>query len=51
VFSKDKTDLGKANNFDHKIELKIDYPIYVKRFPMQEVHRVSLEVQMTKVKL
>jgi hypothetical protein len=30
AFSKDKTDLGKANNYQHKIELKEDNPIYVK---------------------
>ncbi len=28
VFSKGKTDMGKANNFEHKIELKEDNPIY-----------------------
>ncbi len=46
VFSKDKTDLGKANNFEHKIDLKIDDPIYVKQFPMPEVHTVLLEGQI-----
>ena len=43
VFSKDKTDLGKANNFEHKIDLKEDNPIYVKQFPMPENHRDILK--------
>ena len=30
VFSTDKTDLGKANNFEHKIDLKKESPVYVK---------------------
>jgi hypothetical protein len=34
MFSKGKTDLGKSNNFEHKIKLKIDDPIYVKQFQM-----------------
>ncbi len=42
-FSKDKTDLGKANNVEHKIDLKKDSPFYVKQFPMPEVHRDTLE--------
>jgi hypothetical protein len=46
VFSKDKTDLGKANNSEHKIDLKKDDPIYVKQFPMPEVHRNLLEGQI-----
>jgi hypothetical protein len=38
VFSKDKTDLGMPNNFEHKIELKVVDFNYVKPFPMPEAH-------------
>jgi hypothetical protein len=46
VFSKNTIDLGKANNFEHKIELKIEDPMYVKQFPMPEVHRDLLDSQI-----
>jgi GTPase involved in cell partitioning and DNA repair len=46
VFIKNKTDLGKSNNFEHKTNLEIDDPIYVKQFPMPEVHRDLLEGQI-----
>jgi hypothetical protein len=46
VFSKYKTDLGRANHSEHKIELKVDDPIYVKQFPMPEVHRYLLKGQI-----
>ncbi len=46
VFSKDKTDLGKANNCKLKIDLKEVNPIYVKQFLMPEVHRNILEGQV-----
>ncbi len=32
VFNKDKQDLGKAMNFEHKIDLKEDSLVYVKQF-------------------
>ena len=31
VFSKSKSDLGSAKNFEHKIELKDDSPVYLSR--------------------
>ena len=46
VFSKSKSDLGSAKNFEHKIELRDDSPVYVKQFPMPEVHRDLLEGQI-----
>jgi hypothetical protein len=46
VFSKNKQDLEKAKNFEHKIDLEEDDPIYVKQFPMPEVHRDVLEGQI-----
>jgi hypothetical protein len=46
VFSKSKSDLGCATNFEHKIELKDDAPVYVKQFPMPEAHRDLLEEQI-----
>jgi hypothetical protein len=45
VFSKDKTQ-GKANNLEHKINLKEDSPVYVKLFPMPEIHRDIIEGQI-----
>ena len=39
VFSEGKTDLGKANNYEHKIKLKNDSPVYVTQFPILEIHR------------
>ena len=46
VFSKSKSDLGCATNFEHKIELKDEAPVYVKQFPMPEAHRDMLEEQI-----
>ena len=46
VFSKSKSDLGSATNFEHKIELKDDSPVYVKQFSMPEAHRDLLEDQI-----
>jgi hypothetical protein len=46
LFSKDITDLGKTNNFEHKIDLKENSLICVKQFPMPEVHRDILEGQI-----
>jgi hypothetical protein len=46
VLSKDKQNLGKAMNFGHKIELKEDNPVYVRQFPMPEVHRAILDGQI-----
>jgi hypothetical protein len=33
-------------NFEHKIDLKEDNPIYIKQFSMPEVHRDILEGQI-----
>jgi hypothetical protein len=46
VFSKVKSDLGQANNFEHKIDLKGDNLIYFKQFSMPEVHRDILAGQI-----
>jgi hypothetical protein len=43
VFSKDKQDLVKAINFEDKMDLKEDSPIYGKQFPMPEAHRYILK--------
>jgi hypothetical protein len=37
---------GQENNFEHKIDLKENSPVYVKDFPMPEVHRDILEGQI-----
>ena len=46
VFSKEKSDLGKANNFEHKMDLKEDSPLCIKPFSMPEVHRDIQEGQI-----
>ena len=46
MFSKSKSDLGSATNFEHKIELKDCSPAYVKQFPMPEAHRDLSEGQI-----
>jgi hypothetical protein len=49
VLSKNKEGLGKAMNFEHKIDLNQDNPIYVKQFPMPETHRDIQEGQIKKM--
>ncbi|MGV1013304.1 MAG: reverse transcriptase family protein, partial [Flavobacterium sp.] len=46
VFSKTKSDLGCARNFEHKIHLKNSQPTYVKQFPVPEAYRSQLELQV-----
>ncbi len=46
VFSKDKHDLGRANNFEHTIRLKTKEPIYRKQFRIPEAHRDTLHWQI-----
>ena len=43
VFSKTKDDLGKANNFKHKIFTKTDEPVFQKQYPIPEMHREYLK--------
>ena len=46
VFSKNKNDLGRANNFEHNIKLKAKDPSYIKQFRIPEAHRSHLEEQI-----
>ena len=46
VFSKNKNDLGKANNFKHEIHLKTKEPVYIKQFKIPDSHRDNLEAQI-----
>ena len=46
VFSKTKDDLGRANNFKHKIFTKTDEPVFQKQYPIPEMHREYLEKQV-----
>ena len=46
VFSRDKNDLGRANNFEHTIRLKNNDPIYRKQFRIPEAHREALHRQI-----
>jgi hypothetical protein len=46
VFSKTKDDLGKANNFKHKIFTKTDEPIFQKQYPILDMHCEYLEKQV-----
>jgi len=42
VFSANKEDLGRANNFEHNIKLKTKDPIYKKQFRIPEAHQKAL---------
>jgi hypothetical protein len=46
IFSTNKLDLGKANNFEHNIRLKSSVPIYRKQFRIPEAHQQSLNDQI-----
>jgi len=46
VFSKDKLDLGTANNFEHRITLSENQPSYIKQFRIPEAHRDALVSQV-----
>ena len=46
IFSSNKADLGRANNFEHNIRLKSSLPIYRKQFRIPEAHQESLDKQI-----
>ena len=46
IFSKNKHDLGRANNFEHTIKLKDRDPIYRKQFRIPEAHQEALHKQI-----
>ena len=46
VFSKSKSDLGLANNFEHEIKLRTLDPTYIKQFRIPEAHREAVETQV-----
>jgi len=46
IFSTNKLDLGRANNFEHNIRLKSSVPIYRKQFRIPEAHQQSLNDQI-----
>ena len=46
IFSRNKDDLGRANNFEHEIHLKNKEPTFVKQFKIPEAHRDQLEAQI-----
>ena len=46
IFSTDKSDLGRANNFEHNIRLHSSDPIYRKQFRIPEAHQESLNTQI-----
>jgi dUTPase len=46
VFSKDGNDLGRANHYEHEINIKHKNPIYIKQFRIPEAHRSMLETQV-----
>jgi hypothetical protein len=45
-FSKTKDDLGRANNFKHKIFTKTYEPVFQKQYPIPEMHHEYLEKQV-----
>jgi len=46
IFSKNKEDLGRANNFTHNIKVQDNLPIYRKQFRIPEAHQQSLNKQI-----
>ncbi len=46
VFSKGKNDLGRANNFTLKIDLKDKAPVYIPQYHLPDAHKVKLEEQV-----
>jgi len=46
VFSETDLDLGRANNFEHVIDIKNSSPVYVKQFRIPDSHRPQLEKQI-----
>ena len=46
VFSRDKNDLGRANNFEHHIDMKSNEPIYRKQFQIPDAHQHLLHSQV-----
>ena len=46
VFSKTKNDLGRANNFTHKIDLKDKSPVYIPQYRLADTHKDKLEQQV-----
>ena len=47
VISKDKSDLGMAKNFFHRIVLKNDAPVYRKQYQIPDAHNIFIEETLT----
>ena len=47
VISKDKSDLGMAKNFFHRIVLKNDAPVYRKQYQIPESHNTFIKETLT----
>ncbi len=46
IFSINKHDLGRANNFTHKISLKNKAPVYVPQYRLADMHKQALDKQI-----
>ncbi len=46
IFSKDKNDLGRANNFTHKIDLKNKAPVNIPQYRFADTHKAALDKQI-----
>ncbi|MBM3429104.1 MAG: hypothetical protein FJX95_10020, partial [Bacteroidetes bacterium] len=46
IFSRNKTDLGRCNHYEHKIEMKNKQPVYTKQFKLPLAHQKFLEEQI-----
>ena len=46
VFSKNPSDLGRANNFKHRIDIKNNAPVYIPQYRLADTHKVQLEAQI-----
>ena len=46
IFSKSKNDLGRANNFTHRIDLKNKAPVYIPQYRLADTHKLALDKQI-----
>ena len=46
IFSVDKNDLGRANNFTHRIDLKNKAPVYIPQYRLADTTKLALDKQI-----
>ncbi len=48
IFSRDKNDFARANNFTPKIDLKNKAPVYIPQYGLADTHKAALDKQIDK---